>query len=62
MEAPALTRPVPSSSEETYATPKTPPCPACGGGLIELRGFWRCPRCRYRICEGCEGGYGDSLV
>ena len=35
-------------------------CPACGGQLLLLHSLWRCPRCRYSICDGCEGGAQDS--
>jgi hypothetical protein len=35
-------------------------CPACGSPLFPLQGFWRCPRCQYRVCEGCEGGTGGD--
>jgi len=35
-----------------------PSCPVCGGQCIGLRGFWRCARCNYRICEECEGAEG----
>jgi hypothetical protein len=33
-----------------------PTCPLCTGVLIPLRGFWRCVRCRFTLCEECEGG------
>jgi hypothetical protein len=33
-----------------------PTCPACGGVLILLRGFYRCSRCCYSVCESCETG------
>ena len=32
-------------------------CPACGNALLPLRGDWRCPRCQYHLCAGCEGGH-----
>ena len=31
-----------------------PPCPVCGGGLIPLRGNWRCGRCFFALCAGCD--------
>jgi hypothetical protein len=31
-----------------------PLCPLCGGSLILLRGFCRCPRCCFSICESCD--------
>ena len=30
------------------------PCPMCGGGLVPLRGLWRCSRCYFALCAGCE--------
>lgn len=36
------------------------PCPVCGGGLVPLRGSWRCGRCAFVVCVGCEAGYGGS--
>lgn len=37
-------------------------CPACGNPLLPLGGFWRCPRCLYRVCESCEGGAADQAA
>ncbi len=35
-----------------------PPCPVCGGNLIDIRAKLQCERC-HRICETCcEGGRG----
>ncbi len=35
-----------------------PVCPACGGGLFEIRAKLQCSRC-HTICETCcEGGRG----
>jgi hypothetical protein len=31
-----------------------PPCPVCGGGLVPLRGDWRCARCSFALCAGCD--------
>lgn len=31
-------------------------CPACGGVLVPLGSLLRCSRCRFAICNGCEGG------
>jgi hypothetical protein len=33
-----------------------PPCPICGGGLVPLRGTWRCARCSFLLCVGCDPG------
>jgi len=37
-----------------------PPCPVCAGPLIPLRDQYRCTRCFYSFCAGCENpdGYG----
>src|SRR5207245_700602 len=55
---PQLASPPPEQSPEGRDSVHQPVCPCCGGLCIELRGFWRCARCRYRICETCEGGVG----
>jgi hypothetical protein len=33
-----------------------PACPVCTGLLVPLGGLWRCSRCYFTLCEGCEGG------
>ncbi len=38
----------------TSTTTSTPPCPVCGGVLVPLRSTWRCLRCHYSLCAGCE--------
>ncbi len=35
---------------------RPPQCPVCSGLLIPLRNVYRCARCCYSICAGCEGG------
>ena len=35
--------------------PCRPLCPVCSGPLIPLRDFYRCARCSFSICVGCEG-------
>jgi hypothetical protein len=39
-----------------------PRCPVCSGALVPLRGQYRCARCCYTICAGCEDvpGYPPS--
>jgi hypothetical protein len=43
---------------------RPPRCPVCEGALVPLRGQYRCARCYFSICAGCEGvsGYppGDA--
>ena len=34
-------------------------CPICGAALIPANE--RCPRCRFTLCESCEGGPGHSF-
>ena len=31
-----------------------PRCPVCSGALVPLRGHYRCARCYFTICAGCE--------
>jgi hypothetical protein len=52
---------VPSLGEPVM-TSSAPPCPMCGGGLVPLRGLWRCSRCYFALCAGCEPGpcYQDA--
>ena len=39
--------------DETPAA-QPPCCPVCSGPLVELRGQFRCTRCFYTMCVGCE--------
>jgi hypothetical protein len=32
------------------------PCPVCGGSLVPTRAAWRCRRCSFTLCAGCEPG------
>jgi hypothetical protein len=43
------------SSQEPPAT-ACPPCPVCSGPLVCLRNQYRCSRCYYCFCVGCEDG------
>lgn len=36
------------------ATNSGPICPLCGGTMIPMRGVWRCARCYFTLCAGCE--------
>jgi hypothetical protein len=38
-----------------------PPCPVCTGFLVYLRGGFRCSRCCFTLCEGCEGETADNF-
>ena len=29
-------------------------CPVCGGSLVPLHNAYRCSRCCYHLCAGCE--------
>ena len=44
----------PDESTNDAATTRQPHCPACSGPLIELRGQYRCTRCYFTLCVGCE--------
>jgi hypothetical protein len=33
-----------------------PACPVCGAPLAPTRDAWRCTRCFYTLCAGCEPG------
>jgi hypothetical protein len=51
---PALVMPDYRNSTESQRPVPSSFCPACGGPLLELRGFRRCLHCHYSICDGCE--------
>lgn len=45
------------------ATACCPPrCPVCSGALVPLRDQYRCARCYFTVCAGCEDipGYPTS--
>jgi hypothetical protein len=31
-----------------------PRCPVCSGSLLPLRNVYRCTRCSFHLCAGCE--------
>ena len=33
-----------------------PLCPVCAGPLVPLGNTWRCARCCFTLCDGCEAG------
>jgi hypothetical protein len=35
-------------------------CPVCSGSLVPLHNFYRCARCSYHICAGCEQAGPES--
>jgi len=35
-------------------------CPCCAGPLVPLRGSFRCGRCHYTFCIGCENDGSDG--
>jgi hypothetical protein len=43
-----------SSSHDERASVSQPQCPVCNASLIPLRNHYRCARCCYSICVGCE--------
>jgi len=42
--------------------PSLPPCPTCLGQLVFLRNFYRCVRCGFCICVGCEDLPGAGMA
>ena len=47
----------PTTSQEVRDEPqasRAPSCPVCSGPFVELRGQYRCTRCFYTLCVGCE--------
>jgi hypothetical protein len=55
-KTPAVTAGATSNRKECACQPS---CPVCSGPLVPLRGAFRCVRCSFTICEGCEGGEGE---
>jgi hypothetical protein len=53
MSREAIVQPVPVLCEPE-ATTGALSCPLCGGGMVPLRGQWRCSRCYFALCAGCE--------
>jgi tRNA(Ile2) C34 agmatinyltransferase TiaS len=37
-----------------------PLCPICGGVFLRLGGGFRCTRCQFATCEGCEGTNAEN--
>jgi hypothetical protein len=49
----------PSEREQTVScttstSGSAPACPVCGGVLVPMRSAWRCSRCYFSLCAGCE--------
>jgi hypothetical protein len=49
----------PPSTQEAPTKDKTeslclPCCPVCSGSLVPLHNSYRCSRCAYYLCVGCE--------
>jgi hypothetical protein len=40
--------------KERTETPCLPCCPVCSGSLVPLHNAYRCARCSYYLCVGCE--------
>jgi hypothetical protein len=40
---------------EAPPAPRPPLCPLCAGRLVLLHNAYRCNRCRFSLCAGCEG-------
>jgi hypothetical protein len=44
------------TGKDTSRNEGEPSCPVCEGPLIPLCGFYRCSRCFFSLCLGCEAG------
>jgi hypothetical protein len=42
------------TQKEAPPSADKPCCPLCNNVLIPLRGFFRCSRCFFTLCAGCE--------
>ena len=49
-----LNTPRQDEPKQTTAPIRSPSCPCCAGVLLVLRGMFRCARCHYSLCAGCE--------
>jgi len=48
------THATPDEASQEPAASRQPCCPVCSGALVELRGQFRCSRCYFTLCVGCE--------
>lgn len=46
---------------ENRATACPACCPLCNGSLVRLHNSYRCSRCRYYLCAGCEAIETESI-
>ena len=44
------------SSPQAAPPPGRPCCPVCNGPLVPLRDAYRCARCLFTLCVGCDVG------
>jgi hypothetical protein len=52
-----------ASTSAACSVPAAQPrgCPACAAPMVPLRGQYRCTRCYFTFCVGCEdGGQGEG--
>jgi hypothetical protein len=53
----ASTEPTSAAPNQQASPPSCPAlCPVCAGRLVYLRSQYRCSRCCYSFCVGCEDG------
>jgi hypothetical protein len=45
---------MPDEPSQETPSQRQPCCPVCNGALVELRGQYRCARCLFTFCVGCE--------
>lgn len=55
---PRTQSPQEEQSRDSPGHPSGPWCPVCSGALIPLRNLYRCARCYYSACAGCD----DSAI
>ncbi len=48
------------STRTATPTQSQPRCPVCNGPLFPLRDSYRCARCSYSLCVGCETQQGPD--
>jgi hypothetical protein len=49
-------------TQPSFPSQGTPPCPACMGRLVFMRNFYRCSRCGFCICIGCDDLPGAGMA
>ena len=58
---PSTYTPPAESAQRRQNSKLQPACPVCGGPINEHGRQFRCPRCAFVTCIGCEGRRGEAL-